>query len=108
MAAENGLPTSSSSRPIDAVRASARRSTRAPTLGRKPSSSIACCTRLVRAGDTPASSFTTRETVLKLTRARAATSRIVGRLTSLFIAPSIRRGARFGDRGVSLTTLSNA
>ena len=78
-AAENGLATSSSSNPIDAVLRSERRRMRAPTFGRKSSSSIACRTRRSRTGDTPPSSLTTRETVLKLTRARSATSRMVGR-----------------------------
>ena len=39
----------------------------------------ACCTRSARAGDTPPSRFTTRDTVFKLTPASAATSRIVAR-----------------------------
>ena len=89
--AENGSATSSSSRPIDAVRASARRRTRAPTFGRKPSSSTARRTRSVSAGDTPGSSFTTRDTVLKLTPARAATSRRVGRLPSPIVGSSLHR-----------------
>ena len=42
-------------------------------------------------GDTPGSSFTTRDTVLKLTPARAATSRRVGRLTSPIVGSSLRR-----------------
>ena len=49
------------------------------------------------AGDTPASSFTTRETVLKLTPATAATSRRVGRLPSPMVAspiPDESSGAR--------------
>ncbi len=76
---------------MDAVRASARRRTRAPTFGRKPSSSTACRTRSVSTGDTPGSSFTTRDTVLKLTPARAATSRSVGRLTSPIVGPSLHQ-----------------
>jgi hypothetical protein len=44
------------------------------------------------AGDTPDSSLTTRETVLRLTPARAATSRIVGRLLSFTpVLPPVRR-----------------
>jgi hypothetical protein len=51
----------------------------APTFGWKPSSATEARTRSVSFTDTPASSFTTRETVLRLTLACAATSRIVGR-----------------------------
>ena len=42
------------------------------------------------AGDTPGSSFTTRDTVLKLTPARAATSRSVGRLPSPIVVLAAR------------------
>ena len=62
-----------------AVRPSERRRLRAPRLSWKASSSAACWTRADIAGDTPASRFSTRETVLRLTPARAATSRIVAR-----------------------------
>ena len=60
-----------------AVRRSVRRRVRAPWSGRYPSRCAASSTRSVRAGDTPPSRFTTRETVLRLTPARAATSRMV-------------------------------
>lgn len=56
------------------------RSTRALSLRRKPRASMASCTRRSVSGVTPASPFTTRDTVLRPTPARAATSFIVGRL----------------------------
>src|ERR1700722_4804823 len=69
------------------------RSSRADSLRRKPRSAIAPCTRLVVSGVTPASPFTTRDTVLSATPALDATSFIVGRptlctaSTCLFIGP---------------------
>ena len=65
--------------PIDAVRPSLRRRLLAARFGRKSSWSIARVTRAVSSGETPGSALITRDTVLRLTPARAATSRIVGR-----------------------------
>ena len=65
--------------PIDAVRPSLRRRLLAARFGRKSSCSIARDTRAVRSGETPGSALMTRETVLRLTPASAATSRMVGR-----------------------------
>ena len=56
------------------------RSTRALSLRRKPSASMASWTRRSVSGVTPGSPLTTRDTVLRPTPARAATSFIVGRL----------------------------
>lgn len=56
------------------------RSTRALSLRRKPRASIASWTRRSVSGVTPGSPFTTRETVLSPTPARAATSFMVGRV----------------------------
>src|SRR3954469_17025509 len=56
-----------------------RRSERARSLRRKPSSAIASVTRAAVCGATLASSLMTRDTVFKLTPARSATWRIVGR-----------------------------
>ena len=58
--------------------ACAGRRLRAISFRWKPSASIACLTRAV-AKPTPGSPFTTRDTVLRLTPAACATSRIVGR-----------------------------
>ena len=55
------------------------RSTRALSLRRKPSASIAARTRDSVSSVTPGSPLTTRETVFRPTPARAATSFIVGR-----------------------------
>src|SRR5918994_7558557 len=55
------------------------RSERARSLRSKPSSTIASATRAAVAGATAASPLMTRETVLRLTPAERATSRIVGR-----------------------------
>src|SRR3954470_4123667 len=55
------------------------RSERARSLRRKPSWAIAVVTRSAVCGATLASSLMTRETVLRLTPARSATWRIVGR-----------------------------
>ena len=56
---------------------------------------MACRTRRSSRGETPPSSLTTRETVLKLTSARAATSRIVGRRPS----SALPKGASDADPG---------
>src|SRR3954469_9620052 len=56
------------------------RSERARSFRWKPSSSIATPTRSAVAAATPGSSLITRETVFRLTPARTATSRIVGRV----------------------------
>src|SRR5581483_436589 len=64
-------------RPMPAVRPV--RSCRALSLRRNPSSSMACCTSAAVPGSTPGSPLTTRETVLRPTPARAATSFMVGR-----------------------------
>src|SRR6266566_1526177 len=69
---------SSSTRPMEAVWP--LRNTRALSLRRKPSASIAARTLSAVSAVTPASPFTTLETVLRPTPARAATSFIVGRL----------------------------
>ncbi len=55
------------------------RSTRALSLRRKPSASMASWTRRSVSGVTPGSPLTTRETVFRPTPARAATSFMVGR-----------------------------
>src|SRR3954454_18560226 len=55
------------------------RSDRARSLRSKPSAAIASATRSAVAGATAASPLITRETVLRLTPADRATSRIVGR-----------------------------
>src|SRR4051794_28142439 len=55
------------------------RSERARSLRWKPRSAIAADTRSAVGPATPGSSLITRETVLRLTPARSATSRIVGR-----------------------------
>src|SRR5450759_3810846 len=56
---------------------------RAMSLRRKFTLASAACTRSVVALATPASPFTTRETVLRLTPAKSATSSMVGRVASL-------------------------
>src|SRR6202158_1775255 len=53
-------------------------------LCREVRRSVAASTRRASVGDTPVSPFTTRETVLMLTLARAATSLIVARDLSAF------------------------
>src|SRR3954452_4148961 len=55
------------------------RSPRASSLRVKPSRAIAAVTRRAVSTATPGSSLTTRDTVLRLTPAVLATSRIVGR-----------------------------
>src|SRR5437773_2540042 len=57
-----------------------RRSVRAMSLGRQPSVSIAFLTRAAVSMPTPGSSFTTRDTVLRLTSAALATSHMVERV----------------------------
>lgn len=56
------------------------RSTRALSLRRNPSASMASWTRFSVSGVTPGSPLTTRDTVFRPTPARAATSFMVGRL----------------------------
>lgn len=56
---------------------------RAMSLRRKFTLASAACTRSVVALATPASPFTTRETVLRLTPAKSATCSMVGRVASL-------------------------
>jgi hypothetical protein len=58
------------------------RSERATSLRANPSRAIAASTRAAVSARTPASRFTTRETVFRLTPAVLATSRIVGLATS--------------------------
>src|SRR3954468_12374402 len=52
------------------------------SLRRKPSAAMAALTFSVVSGRTPSSPLTTRDTVLRLTPARRATSRMVGRMVS--------------------------
>src|SRR5579859_122513 len=91
MAAWSGSVQSSAMKPSVAV--CPVRSSRADSLRRKPRSAIAPCTRLAVSGVTPASPFTTRDTVFSATPALDATSFIVGRptlctaSTCLFIGP---------------------
>ncbi len=61
------------------LRPSVRRRLLAVRLCRYPTRSTAAVTRAVKRGVTPGSPLTTRDTVLMLTRAAAATSRMVGR-----------------------------
>src|SRR3954462_14973385 len=63
------------------------RSDRARSLRSKPSAAIASATRAAVAGATAASPLITRETVLRLTPADRATSRIVGRGNRTLAAP---------------------
>src|SRR5207249_7646671 len=65
-------------RPRVAVLPPARRKLLAVRFGRKSSWTIARWTRVRTSAETAGSSLITRETVLRLTPARAATSRIVG------------------------------
>src|SRR5205807_220809 len=74
-----GSATSGTTSPSVTGRGPPRRSALATGLGRKSSCSIARRTRSAISGATPASALTTRETVFRLTPARKATSRIVGR-----------------------------
>ena len=64
---------------------------------------MACRTRRSSRGETPPSSLTTRETVLKLTCARAATSRIVGRRPS----SAEPKGASDADPGGAAAVVSH-
>jgi hypothetical protein len=57
------------------------RSERASSLREKPRREIAASTRAAVSARTPASAFTTRDTVFRLTPAVLATSRIVGLAT---------------------------
>src|SRR5215211_7699272 len=77
--AENGLSTASTRRPSVRVLRSPRRSAPAPWFGLKFKAFTARSTRARVWGDTFASSFMTRDTVLVPTPANAATSRIVAR-----------------------------
>ena len=73
------------------------RSELARWLRRKPSSATAASTRCATSGWTCGALFTTRETVFRLTPARAATSTMVGRLVrpeSLLTRKPYRPGAR--------------
>src|ERR671938_25301 len=70
------------------------RSERARSLRWKPSSSIASVTRLAVSTATPGSELITRETVLRLTPARSATWRIVGRLIALVVPTTLLRRQR--------------
>src|SRR5438477_3218190 len=81
-AEEKGLATSSSTTPTLALRPFVRRRLLAVRLWRYPTRSTAAVTRSLSLRVTPGSPLTTRETVLMLTLAAAATSRMVGR--SLF------------------------
>ena len=66
--------------------------TAGPEVGPIVQRSMARWTFFANSGDTPGSSLTTRDTVFRLTPARAATSRIVG------------RGCRFAARKTSLSS----
>src|SRR5262245_911308 len=74
------------------------RSERARSLRWKPSASIASPTRAAVATATPGSPLMTRETVFRLTPAREATSRIVGRVLRRAL---IRGGTTLSDNVVS-------
>src|SRR5438477_45375 len=78
-AEEKGLATSSSTTPTLALRPFVRRRLLAVRLWRYPTRSTAAVTRSLSLRVTPGSPLTTRETVLMLTLAAAATSRMVGR-----------------------------
>src|SRR5256712_11378646 len=75
----NGFDTSSSTRPMLELRPSIRRRLLAVRLCRYPTRSTAALTRSLSLRVTPGSPLTTRDTVLMLTLAAAATSRMVGR-----------------------------
>ncbi len=79
MAEKNGFETSSKIRPSEADMRLARRSVPAVWLCRYPSNSTARCTFTASSGATGGLPLTTRETVLRLTPARPATSFIVAR-----------------------------
>ena len=81
--AKNGLPTSSTTRPM--LRLRPARSWRAASLRTKPRSSIACITRSTVAGDTFDGRLSTFETVPTETDAATATSRT---LTATARSPS--------------------
>src|SRR4051812_50019554 len=75
-----------------------RRSERARSLRRNPSSAIAAFTRSAVSGATPGSSLITRLTVFKLTPALSATWRIVGRACLISSADNVVIG---GGEGLS-------
>src|SRR3954468_22053457 len=81
---------------------------RATSLRAKPRSAMTACTRAAVAACTPGSRLTTRETVLRLTPAVLATSRMVGRLTGCSLLRSVDNvvNARRGETYCALTTLS--
>jgi hypothetical protein len=69
------------------VSPSARRRALAARLWRYPSSRTAACTFSARSGRTLGPPLTTRDTVLRLTPATAATSFIVGRRALGWVVP---------------------
>src|SRR4051812_30925208 len=85
---------------------------RATSLRAKPRSAITACTRAAVSARTPGSRFTTRETVLRLTPAVIATSRIVGLATLNALSPgaltTLSTALLAGDRNQALTTLSTS